>query len=155
METGLIFRISLAVLRVVARIVPVRDRDGWLQEWEAELSARRAQSGQALTQRQEIQMLRGALGSFYDAAWLRRQFTRDADLVHDLKYGARVLRRNPGFALLTVSVLALGIGATTAIFSVVDALLVRQLPYRDPDRIVLLFETALANTNVLDAVAPA
>ena len=51
--------------------------------------------------------------------------------------------------------LALGIGATTAIFSVADALLVRQLPYRDPDRIVLLFEAPTMNRATLDSVAPA
>src|SRR4029434_8462261 len=100
-------------------------------------------------------MFRRVLGSFHDAVWVRRQFTRDADLVHDMRYGARLLRRNPGFALLTVAVLALGMGATTGIFSVVDALLVRQLPYRDPERIVLLFEAPIAKRAALDGVAPA
>ena len=100
-------------------------------------------------------MFRRVLGSFHDAAWLRRQFTRDADIVHDMRYGARLLRRNPGFAILTVTVLALGIGATTGIFSVVDALLVRQLPYRDPERIVLLFEAPTANPTAIDGVSPA
>ena len=100
-------------------------------------------------------MFRRVVGSFHDAAGLRRQFTPDADVVHDLRYGARLLRRSPAFALLTVTVLALGIGATTAVFSVVDALLVRQLPYRDPERIVLLFEAAAANRTRLDAAAPA
>ena len=100
-------------------------------------------------------MFRRVLGSFHDAAWLRRQFTRDADLVQDVRYGARLLRRNPGFAALTVAVLALGIGATTGIFSVVDALLVRQLPYRDPERIVLLFEAPTANPAAAEGVSPA
>ena len=100
-------------------------------------------------------MFRRVLGSFHDAAWLRRQFTRDADLVQDMRYGARLLRRNPGFAILTVAVLALGIGATTGIFSVVDALLVRQLPYRDPERIVLLFEAPIANPAAAEGVSPA
>jgi putative ABC transport system permease protein len=56
----------------------------------------------------------------------------------DLKFGLRSLRKNPGFALLAAGVLALGIGATTAIFSVVNAVLLRPLAYRDPDRIVTL-----------------
>lgn len=100
-------------------------------------------------------MLRRVLGSLHDAAWLRRQFTRDADLVHDMRHGARLLRKNPGFALLTVTVLALGMGATTGIYSIADALLVRQLPYHDPERIVLLFEAPIANRAAIEGVAPA
>jgi putative ABC transport system permease protein len=157
LEASLILRLSLAVLRAVARLVPRAQRAAWLQEWQSEVEARRSglAARDALTRAQEVDMFRRVLGSFRDAAWLRRQFTRDADLVHDLRYGTRLLRRNPGFALLTVTVLALGIGATTAIFSVVDALLVRQLPYRDPERIVLLFEAPLRDRAALDSVAPA
>ena len=153
----MIHRLSLAALRLIARLVPRVDRATWLREWEAELRSRRTRltARNALTRYQEFDMFRRVLGSFHDAAWLRRQFTRDADLVHDMRYGARLLRRNPGFALLTVSVLALGMGATTGIFSVVDALLVRQLPYRDPERIVLLFEAPTANPAATDGVSPA
>jgi predicted permease len=59
-------------------------------------------------------------------------------LAQDLRYAFRQLRHNPGFALTAILTLALGIGATTAVFSVVEQMLLTQLPYRDADRIVAL-----------------
>ncbi len=61
-------------------------------------------------------------------------------LVQDMRYGMRGLRRSPGFALTALVTLAIGIGATTAIFSAVYALLIRPLPYRDPSRLVWVAE---------------
>ncbi len=60
------------------------------------------------------------------------------DLLRDLRYAGRNLRRNPGFAALSILIMALGIGANTAVFSVVNAVLLKPLSYRDPDRIVTL-----------------
>ena len=59
----------------------------------------------------------------------------------DLRYGLRQLQRNPGFASTAIGVLAIGLCASAAIFAFVDAILVRPLPYRDPGRIMGLFET--------------
>ena len=60
----------------------------------------------------------------------------------DIRYGLRLLRKSPGFAAVVILTLGFGIGANTAIFSAVDALLIRALPYADPDRVVMIWEDA-------------
>jgi hypothetical protein len=75
-------------------------------------------------------------------------------LLQDLHYGARLLRKNPSFTAIAVLTLALGMGATTAIFSVIDAVLLRALPYGDPGSLVIVWENNTRLSNPHNVVAP-
>ena len=80
-----------------------------------------------------------------------------ADLVRDFRYAGRSLARSPGFTVVAVAVLALGIGATSAIFSLVSAVWLRPLPFADAERIVTLWHDLSAtggptNVNLAPAV---
>jgi predicted permease len=60
--------------------------------------------------------------------------------LRDLRYGVRTLSRSPGFAIIAILVMALGIGATTSLFTIVRAVLLKPLPFRDPDKLVMVYE---------------
>src|SRR5580700_5913072 len=72
----------------------------------------------------------------------------------DLRYGARMLLRNPGFAIVAILTLAIGIGANVVIFSIVNGVLLKPLPFRDSGRVVTIWETD-ANRNVTRGTASA
>lgn len=78
-----------------------------------------------------------------------------SDLPGDLRHAIRHLRARPGFTFLAVATIALGIGAASAIWSVVDAVLVRPLPFREPERLVFVWEHNIPRQNERNVVGPA
>ena len=82
-----------------------------------------------------------AMGAIPDAAWLRRQFTLDADAVRDAAHAVRMLATAPSFTAVTLLVFAVGIGAATAIVSVADALFLRPLVVPQPERVMTVWQT--------------
>jgi putative ABC transport system permease protein len=77
------------------------------------------------------------------------------DFLQDVRYGLRVLRKNPGFTAIVVLTLALGIGATTAVFGVADAVLLRSLPYRQESQLVMVWEGQQSRGENHNVVSPA
>lgn len=74
----------------------------------------------------------------------RHRWLRSETFTQDVRYSLRTLGRSRGFALVTVLILALGIGANTAVFSLTSAVLLRPLPFPDPDRLVVLWQDSTA-----------
>ena len=131
------FRFWVWLIRLVGVIVPRRLRADWRQEWEAELRYRELllADWDKLNWRTKLDLLCRGLGAFWDALALQPARLED-EMFQDLRYGLRLLPKNPGFTFVAVFTLALGICGVTTQFSVVDAALLRGLPFPEPDRLV-------------------
>jgi putative ABC transport system permease protein len=153
----LALRLCLWLVRLCSALVPSRDRADWRKEWEGELRHRRdlLESRNRFDRSHQVDLLRRTLGAFPDAAWLRRQLTLDADIVHDVRHGVRMLWKSPGFTIAAVFILAVGIGSTVAVVTLLDTLMFKPLPYGDAERVMTLWQRRASGAGELEAVAPA
>ena len=75
-------------------------------------------------------------------------------IIQDVRFGWRLLRRSPGFTIAAVLALALGVGATTAVFTLLDRVVLRPLPYPDPERLLMVWETNDAKGRLHERLSP-
>jgi predicted permease len=132
------FRFWFWLIRLIGVIVPRRLRATWRQEWEAELYYREMQLSEwdKLNWRTKLDLFWRSLGAFRDALRLQPRRLED-EMFQDLRFGWRMLLKHKGFTAVAVLSLALGIGANTALFSLVDTVLLQTLPVGEPEQLVL------------------
>lgn len=125
-------RWSRRLLAWASALVPVGLRRDRLMEWEAELWQLRKREGRPLG------LALFLFGVWWDAALERKEGWRTASTLQDVRYAFRTLARSPGFTATAVLTLALSIGASTALFSVVEEAVFTDPPYPEPDRLVIV-----------------
>ena len=131
----------MRLVRTASLLVPWSRRQEWLLEWEGELAHRisRLERTGRLDAPAAAAIFTRTLGAFPHALWVLHDETSVETMIHDIRYAIRTHLRRPAFATLVVATLGLGIGANTAMFSIVNSVLIEPLPYERPEELVYLF----------------
>ena len=136
------------VLRAAAPLVPSDIRRDWLREWRAEFAYADARAAR-FNKSMPVASLPRAFGAIVHALWLRWDRWRIEMISQDVKHAIRSLRRKPSFTTVVVLTMAIGIGGTTAIFGAVNAVLLRPLPYPQPDQLVRVYKSPLKQPDTI------
>src|SRR5262245_47270093 len=141
------FRFWRWLIRFIGVIVPQRFRTRWRREWEAELEYREALLARwrRLHWGAKLELLRRSSGAFWDALLLQPRRLED-EMFQDLRFGLRMLLKNPGFTFVAALTLALGIGVTTALFTLLNSAAWGPLPVKDPERVVKVYRKELGKS---------
>jgi len=136
-----VYERCMRTIRAARVLVPERRRDEWTREWQGELWYRASLLDRSRSRDRHAahRLLVRTLGAFPHALWVLADEMRIDPMLQDLKYALRGIVNRPAFAALVIATLALGIGANTAMFSIVNSVLFRPLPYERPDELVYMY----------------
>jgi len=136
-------RIARALIAAASMLVPQPRRGAWREEWSSEIwhLVQRGEQRGAVNMGSGVGLVGRCLGAFPHALWLRAEEWAMDMMLQDIRYAFRTLSKRPLFTFVVVATLAVGVGGSTAIFSLVNSVLLRPLPMPDSDRLVWMWGT--------------
>ena len=141
----------MRIVRTASALVPETRRRDWTDEWSGELWYRASllDHSHPIDRHRANRLIVRSLGAFPHALWTFTDELRLDPMLQDLKYAIRGMIARPAFAALIIATLALGIGANSAMFSIVNSVLLRPLPYERPEELVYMYGSFSRNDRAM------